>query len=91
MAVFRRKEISFGNISDSVLFPASNVNFSGGLKLTIKNKRADVSVKAVPVNMQPPTTQTQEYPEKLQRMCVLLKFCYDSARRIVCKWNGKES
>jgi len=43
MVVFRRKEISFGNISDSVLFPASNVNFSGGLKLTIKNKGTDVS------------------------------------------------
>jgi len=56
MAVFRRKEISFGNISDSVLFPASNVNFSGGLKLTIKNKRADVSVKAAPVNTVPTTT-----------------------------------
>ena len=56
MAVFRRKEISFGNISDSVLFPASNVNFSGGLKLTIKNKSADVSVRVVPVNMQSATT-----------------------------------
>jgi len=56
MVVFRRKEISFGNISDSVLFPASNVNFSGGLKLTIKNKRAEVPVKAVPVNTQPATT-----------------------------------
>jgi len=65
MAVFRRKEISFGNISDSVLFPASNVNFSGGLKLTIKNKRADVSVKFVQVSVQSAITQTQEYCENL--------------------------
>jgi len=65
MAVFRRKEISFGNISDSVLFPASNVNFSGGLKLTIKNKCTDVSVKALPVNTQPAATQTQVYCENL--------------------------
>ena len=56
IVVFRRKEISFGNISDSVLFLASNVNFSGGLKLTIKNKRGDVSVNAVPVNTKPATT-----------------------------------
>lgn len=56
MAVFRRKEISFGNISDSVLFPASDVNFSGGLKLTIKNRSADVSVQAVAANTQAATT-----------------------------------
>lgn len=61
IVVFRRKAISFGNISDSTLFPARNVNFSGGFKVVLKDGLTIFTLPYEPANVKTATVYTREY------------------------------